>query len=51
MKCDVLIIGSGLAGLSLALKVTKFGNVVVLTKTTILDCATALAQAGIAAVL
>ncbi|MFX0152612.1 MAG: L-aspartate oxidase [Candidatus Hodarchaeota archaeon] len=51
VKCDVLIIGSGLAGLSLALKVAKFGEVIVLTKTTVLDCATALAQAGIAAVL
>ncbi|MFX0050895.1 MAG: FAD-binding protein, partial [Candidatus Hermodarchaeota archaeon] len=33
VKCDVLILGSGLAGLSLALKVAKFGEVIVLTKT------------------
>lgn len=51
VKCDVLIIGSGIAGLSLALKVAKLaGKVVVLTKTTLSDCATALAQAGIASV-
>ncbi|MHA2245165.1 MAG: L-aspartate oxidase [Candidatus Hodarchaeales archaeon] len=51
VKCDVLIIGSGMAGLSLALKVAKFsGKVVILTKTTLIDCATALAQAGIASV-
>ncbi|UCG04736.1 MAG: L-aspartate oxidase [Candidatus Heimdallarchaeota archaeon] len=50
VKCDILIIGSGIAGLSLALKVAKFGKVVILTKTTLSDCATALAQAGIASV-
>ncbi|MFX1286393.1 MAG: L-aspartate oxidase [Promethearchaeota archaeon] len=50
VKCDVLIIGSGIAGLSLALKVARFGKVVVLTKTTLSNCATALAQAGIATV-
>jgi L-aspartate oxidase len=49
--CDVLIIGSGLAGLSLALKVAKFGRVVILTKTELSDSATSLAQAGIAAAL
>ena len=50
VKCDVLIIGTGIAGLSLALKVAKIGNVVILTKTKMADCATALAQAGIASV-
>ncbi|MHA2202714.1 MAG: FAD-binding protein, partial [Candidatus Hodarchaeales archaeon] len=29
VKCDVLIIGSGIAGLSLALKVARFGKVVI----------------------
>lgn len=50
VRCDVLIIGTGIAGLSLALKAAKFGNVMILTKTTLADCATALAQAGIASV-
>ncbi|MFX0126020.1 MAG: L-aspartate oxidase, partial [Candidatus Hodarchaeota archaeon] len=50
VKCDVLIIGAGIAGLSFALKVAKLGDVVILTKTKIADCATALAQAGIASV-
>lgn len=51
VRCDVLIIGAGIAGLSLALKVAKFGKVIVLTKNNLSDCATNLAQAGIAAVL
>lgn len=49
--CDVLIIGSGLAGLSLALKIAKFGKIVILTKTDLSDSATSLAQAGIAAAI
>ncbi|MFX0087297.1 MAG: L-aspartate oxidase [Candidatus Hodarchaeota archaeon] len=51
IKCDVLVIGSGISGMSLALKVAKTANVIVLTKTQMSDCATSLAQAGIAAVL
>ncbi|MFX1505613.1 MAG: L-aspartate oxidase [Promethearchaeota archaeon] len=50
VKCDVLIIGAGIAGLSFALKVAKLGDVVILTKTKMADCATALAQGGIASV-
>ncbi|MHA1228239.1 MAG: L-aspartate oxidase [Candidatus Hodarchaeales archaeon] len=50
-KCDILIIGSGIAGLSLALKAAKYGEVLVVTKEKTTDCATTLAQAGIAAVL
>ncbi len=49
--CDVLIIGSGIAGLSLALKVANVGKVIVLTKTNLKECATILAQGGISAVL
>ncbi|MCK5610930.1 FAD-binding protein, partial [Candidatus Pacearchaeota archaeon] len=51
ITCDVLVIGAGISGLSLALKVANIGNVIVLTKTTLSDCATILAQAGINAVL
>ena len=51
ITCDVLVIGAGISGLSLALKVANLGNVIVLTKTTLPDCATNLAQAGINAVL
>ncbi|MBN8115121.1 FAD-binding protein, partial [Vibrio vulnificus] len=31
-QCDVLVIGSGAAGLSLALQVAQYGNVIVLSK-------------------
>ncbi|WP_455140671.1 L-aspartate oxidase [Candidatus Hodarchaeum mangrovi] len=51
LTCDVLVIGSGLAGLSFCLKIAKFAKVLLITKTKLADCATTLAQAGIAAVL
>ncbi|WP_114140961.1 FAD-binding protein, partial [Vibrio cholerae] len=31
-QCDVLVIGSGAAGLSLALQVAQYGKVIVLSK-------------------
>lgn len=51
LKYDALIIGSGLAGLSLALKLADQQKVAVITKKSLLDGASAWAQGGIAAVL
>ena len=48
---DVLIIGSGLAGMSLALRLAENQKVALLTKGELLDAASAWAQGGIAAVL
>ena len=51
IKTDFLIIGSGIAGLSLALKLKTLGEVIVITKKRLFDTATSLAQGGIACVL
>ena len=51
MDTDFLVVGSGIAGLSFALRVAQFGSVVVVTKKEKVDSATNLAQGGIAAVL
>ncbi len=51
MECDFLIIGSGIAGLSFALRASMLGSVVVVTKKEGNDTATNLAQGGIAAVV
>ena len=50
-SCDFLVIGSGLAGLSYALKVADHGQVVILSKTTERLTNTSMAQGGIAAVM
>lgn len=47
---DFLIIGSGVAGLTFALKVAKFGSVAIVTKKGITDSNTNQAQGGIASV-
>lgn len=49
-SCDVLIIGSGAAGLSLALSVADSSNVIVLSKADVTEGSTRYAQGGIAAV-
>ena len=48
---DVLIIGSGVSGLSFALRVARFSRVTLITKKKKADSATNLAQGGVAAVL
>lgn len=49
-QCDALIIGSGAAGLSLALKLAQDLNVIVLSKGPLAEGSTYYAQGGIAAV-
>lgn len=51
MESDFLVIGSGIAGLSFALRASALGSVVVVTKKEGVDTATNLAQGGIAAVV
>ncbi len=50
-KVDFLIIGSGIAGLSFALKVADYGKVCIVTKAAAEESSTKYAQGGIAAVM
>ncbi len=49
-KTDFLVIGSGVAGLSFALKVADHGSVAIITKKNVQQSNTALAQGGVATV-
>lgn len=50
IETDILVLGSGIAGLSLAIKAASIGNVCIVTKAACIESNTRLAQGGIACV-
>src|SRR5438045_1168736 len=48
---DFVVIGSGIAGLTTALTLASFGDVLIITKKSIAESSTKYAQGGIAAVM
>lgn len=50
INCDFLVLGSGIAGLSFALKAANHGSVAIVTKREVTESATNYAQGGIASV-
>ena len=48
---DFLVIGSGIAGLTFALKASQFGSVAIVSKSKLEESATLYAQGGIASVM
>ncbi|MBU4178894.1 MAG: FAD-dependent oxidoreductase, partial [Actinobacteria bacterium] len=51
LDCDVLVVGSGVAGLSTALRLSGFADVILVTKSELQASSTMHAQGGIAAVI
>src|ERR1700730_14092537 len=51
IESDFLVLGSGIAGLSLAIKLSELGTVSVISKREFLEGSTSFAQGGIAAVM
>ncbi len=51
LRCDVLVIGSGIAGLTFALEASRWADVIVVTKRSSSESNTKYAQGGISAVL